>query len=216
VPGQGRATPHERNTIRKLVIRRWVTIAVTAAGLVGLTATSASADVRYNTNPPDNGTSLIVGPGCDTAWGTYFLSNTWTPTGGDYTGPDVYNDNYDAVGACDGTSYYRLDQATADGTFLWDIQAYSSVTENCQVYAYIPSQGAGEFNARYDFYAADWNYVPGQWLGWPGQTVNEYPNQGWTYIGGVIIPPNTPISTSNSATATRPILAGTQELETSP
>jgi hypothetical protein len=50
--------------MRKLFVRRWVTIAVTAAGLVGLTATSASADVWYYTPPPVDGTTFVVGPGC--------------------------------------------------------------------------------------------------------------------------------------------------------
>jgi hypothetical protein len=93
VPGLGRAVAHERNTMRKLVSWRWVTIAVMAAGLVGLTATSASADVNYDSYPPDG--SLIVGPGCSGSWGIWQMSGTgWQPTSSaDYSGPDVLKDN---------------------------------------------------------------------------------------------------------------------------
>lgn len=179
--------------MRKLALRRWVTIAVMAAGLVGLTATSASADVWYYTPPPVDGTTFVVGPGCPNGtWGTYFISNTWYPTGGDYHGARIYGDNPDAIGGCDGTSYYIPDQATPDATFYWDIQADAPYWQTCEVYAYIPTVDAGDFNARYDFYAANINYVPGQWLGWPGATVDQYDYGSWTDLGGVNIPPNTP------------------------
>jgi len=179
--------------MRKLVIRRWVTIAVMAAGLVGLTATSASAGVNLDSWPPGDGTSLIVGPGCGNSWGFWEALGpvAWQPTSSaDYSGPDVYNDNWDAQSACDGTSRNTLTTTTETSTFHWSFHIDTSVARTCQVFAFIPSANAGDFNARYDFWRGAGLSL--QWLGWPGETVNQEPLAGWIQIGiDVPVPANT-------------------------
>jgi len=192
VPGLGRAIAHERTTMRKLFRWRWVTIAVMAAGLAGLTATSASADVNLDSWPPGDGTSLIVGPGCGNSWGfTQTAGAGWQPTSSaDYSGPDVYNDSYDAQSSCDGTSYNTLTTTSETSRFYWSFNIDTSHAQTCQVFAYIPSTNAGDYNARYDFWDGLGYYA--QWLGWPGQTVNQEPLTGWIQIGSdVHVPANT-------------------------
>jgi hypothetical protein len=169
--------------------KRWALIGFLAAGLVALTVPSASAAVWYNATPPDG--SLIFGPGCRPDYGeaTVGAGAHWNviDTGG-YNG-----------GICGPTTVYTLTQATQTATFHWALYAGFARTQNCQVYAYIPSAYAGDYDTRYDFWAASDN-GDYSWLGWPGATVNQDPHQGWTHIGGVIVPAGAPTSTSPSAT----------------
>lgn len=179
--------------MRKLSAWRWVTIAVMAAGLAGLTATSASAAVNLNPVVPDE--AVIVGPGCadPNAWGT------WGPNGdgwqytssADWAGGDVYNDPRAQQGTCDGTSENVLTQTTETARFIWTDQTLVPYTQVCQVYAYIPSDHAGDFDTRYDFWGRDL-YGNFNWLGWPGETVNQEPLSGWIQIGiDLTVPANT-------------------------
>ena len=165
--------------MRKLALRRWVTIAVMAAGLVGLTATSASAGVNYSPEVPVG--SQIVGPGCgDTnSWGYWLADGTWDPTyGADYAGPDAYQDSYDAKAGCNGRSFNTLTTTTQTGTFWWGFHIDAQATQTCQIYASIPGDHAGDYDARYDFWSDN-----GSWLGWPGETINQQPLSGWIQIG---------------------------------
>jgi hypothetical protein len=185
--------------MRKLFARRWATVGLLAAGLIGLTAASASADVEYFTNPPDG--SAILGPGCSDRtgnldFGFYLTSGAdWQPTSSaDYSGPDVYHDE-NAPGACDGTSYNALTQDTQTATFWWSYRANVPYTQSCQIYAWIPTVNAGDYHARYDFWAMDNNGQVTSWLAWPGDTVDQEDYAGWTHIGGANVPANTPYLT---------------------
>lgn len=185
--------------MRKLFVRRWVTITVVAAGLAGLTATSASASWDFQ---PPRDESRIVGPGCGNdnggfggnAWGYWYTSGSgWSTTSSaDYPGPDAYNDNLDAqeaLGTCDGTSYNVLTQASQTATFYWEYYVNQGTT-HCQVYAYIPGLNAGDYDTRYDFWAENYNGYYG-WLGWPGDTINQQPLNGWIHIADLTIPDGT-------------------------
>ena len=174
--------------MRKLHGSRWATIGFLAAGLLGLTVTSASAAVQYNTPPPNY--AFIVGPGCGTGSSGYWDTHgTWNPAGGDYVGPVQYNWP-SAAGSCNGTSEYILDQATPTALFRWHFLDDRPVPSNCQIYAYIPTDHAGDLDARYDFYADDGNGGL-TWLSWPGATIDQEHNSGWTHIGGAIVPAGT-------------------------
>lgn len=187
--------------MRKLFAWRWITIAIMAAGLTGLTATSASADVNYNPQVPDE--AVIVGPGCGdpNAWGYWGpIGDGWQNTSSaDYTGGDVYGDPWSAQGACDGTSQNVLTQTTVTAQFIWKDTATASYTQNCQVYAYIPSNNAGDYNTRYDFWGDNTTTNYHTWLGWPGQTINQEPLSGWIQIGiDLTVPANTQLSVTLS------------------
>ena len=169
--------------MRKLFGRRWVTIGLLAAGLVGLTVTGASAGVNYNASPPTG--SFILGPGCGNQWGYWqTYGDGWQPTSSaDYSGADVYQEPWLPVNRCDGTSYNVLTQTTETASSYWDFTIQATHTENCQIYAYIPSNHAGDYDTRYDFWATNGNTLRTTWLGWPGETVNQEPLAGWIQIG---------------------------------
>jgi hypothetical protein len=188
--------------MRKLFVRRWATIAVMAAGLIGLTATGASAGWDYS-GPPVG--APIVGPGCGYAntyggatnggnnWGTWSaVGSGWATTdSADYSGPDAAYDSLDAAGTCDGTSYNVLTQPVETAGFSWEF--YVNATggaQNCQVYAYIPSHNAGDYDTRYDFYTTDYSGTT-RWLGWVGQAINQELLQDFIHIGDLTVPGNT-------------------------
>jgi len=185
----------ERNIMRQLLGKRWALIGFLAAGIIALTVQSASAAVVYNATVPDG--SLIVGPGCYGSLGAWTAQGDWHPAGGDYYGFDAYQNLNNATGTCDGTSVYTLDQATATASVTWwlhfGITPTSTngvaFTQNCQIYAYIPTEKAGDYHARYDFYG--FSYTTIRWLAWPGDTIDQEDNAGWTHIGSAIVPPGT-------------------------
>jgi len=127
----------------------------------------------------------LVGPGCgDTnSWGYWLAYGTWQRTyGADYTGPDAYQDPYDARAGCNGRSFNTLTTTTQTGTFWWGFHIQAQTTQTCQIYASVPGDHAGDYDTRYDFWAQDgsgnWS-----WLGWPGQTINQEPLSGFIQIG---------------------------------
>jgi len=132
-----------------------------------------------------DGSPSPCGPGCgDTnSWGYWLAYGTWQRTyGADYTGPDAYQDPYDARAGCNGRSFNTLTTTTQTGTFWWGFHIQAQTTQTCQIYASVPGDHAGDYDTRYDFWAQDgsgnWS-----WLGWPGQTINQEPLSGFIQIG---------------------------------
>ena len=139
---------------------------------------------------------VTLGPGCPTVnpnhddWDTHL---SWAQAGGDYIGPDADRLEPGSYfeGNCNGTTMYILDQATQTAVFRWhlDTGLFDPLGGglSCHLWAYIPSQFAGDRHARYDFWADD---AAGHlsWLGWPGHTIDQETTSGWTDLGGVNVP----------------------------
>jgi hypothetical protein len=152
-----------------------------------------------NTPPPPQVVpprATVIGPGCAALdakrhddWDTHA---DWTPAGGDYTGPQFSGR---AGPTCGGQSFYVLDQRQSTALFRWHVtMPLTASAHRCDLWAYIPTQDAGDRQARYDFYADD---ATGQlaWLGWPGHTVDQENTSGWTPLGGVTVPARTNLLT---------------------
>jgi hypothetical protein len=140
---------------------------------------------------PSSG-AFVIGPGCfnvnfnHDSWDTH---GTWTQAGGDYTGSFLIGGG--GSPNCSGVSYYTLDGATSTALFRWHFEVDTGLDGiSCHMWAYIPTQNAGDHNARYDFYADDGSGGL-QWIGWPGHTINQQTTSGWTDLGGVNVPPST-------------------------
>jgi len=142
-----------------------------------------------NGTTPANG-STIIGPGCpqwNKTHGDTDFSGNWLGTSGDYTGSDVIGS---ATPSCNGNSSYILDGTSNTAVFRWHLEVDTTTMTSCHIWAYIPIDNAGDHNARYDFWADD-GLGGLQWLGWPGQTINQEPISGWTDLGGVSVPAET-------------------------
>lgn len=57
---------------------------------------------------------------------------------------------------------------------------------SCHLWAYIPSQFAGDRHARYDFWADD-EIGHLRWLGWPGRAIDQQTTSGCVDLGVVNI-----------------------------
>ena len=139
---------------------------------------------------------ITIGPGCpsvDTTGVDWNSSLNWAQTSGDYIGPDAdpVADGSLFAGNCNGTTLYMLDQATQTETFGWylDTSLFTQLGDglSCHVWAYIPSEFAGDRHARYDFWADDGTGNL-SWVGWPGHTIDQEVTSGWTDLGGVNVP----------------------------
>ena len=202
--------------MRKLFVRRWVTIAVMAAGLVGLTATSASADVWYYTPPPVDGTTFVVGQDVPTVLGGPTLFPTpGTPPGATTTAP--------AFTATTPTrSAGVTERVTTSRTRPPRTQRSTGISRPTRPTGRparstptSPPSMPGTSTPATTFTPPTSTTYPGS--GWAG------PVPPWTNMTTAVGPTSavstsllTPLISTSNSTATRTHLATTQELETSP
>ena len=153
-------------------------VSLTTIAGAGLSAAPASASswVQYNATLDPGAT--IFGPGCpQTPMLNYGATGAWLPAGGDNTAQ-----------GCTGSSAYILDQPTQTAQWRWHINfcadnvCHIILGGYCKIWIYIPTQAAGDYHARYDFWQDDGNGHL-TWLAWPGGTVDQEDNSGWTFIG---------------------------------
>jgi hypothetical protein len=181
-------------------------LAVVAALL--LTAVSAAvlapvprADAQVVSEAPGD---ITWGPGCPSpnpptyafpkGWPGWDTHLAWSTAGGDYIGPDADQASGFYEGNCSsGSSGYILDQATETAVFRWHLDlnhvySYDTFGQSCHLWAYVPSEFAGDRHARYDFWADDQSGHL-TWMGWPGHTVDQDTTSGWVDLGGVNVSP---------------------------
>lgn len=175
----------------KCASRGGALLASLCLAVFGLVVTSpaalASSMVVYN-SPPSAG-AVVIGPGCtNTNQYNYGASGSWSNVGsGDYTGSGVYGQN--SSRSCTGSTSYTLDQSTQTAQFRWHLKTFCATgctSVPCKIWVYIPTVDAGDWDARYDFWADD-GYGNLTWLAWPGGNVNQESNSGWAYLGQVTV-----------------------------
>ena len=170
------------------ILRGLVVLALAAMGAAAVAVPAhAGSMVVYNSTPAVG--SVVIGPGCTNVHQyTYGFSGNWQSTGsGDYTGSGVYGQSSSRT--CTGTTDYILDQATQTAQFRWHLETFCGTgctSVPCKVWAYIPTADAGDYHARYDFWADDGNGNL-SWLAWPGGNVDQEDNSGWAYLGSVTV-----------------------------
>lgn len=170
------------------MLRGLIVVVLAATGTAAVTVPAhAGTMVVYNSAPAAG--SVVIGPGCTNVHQyTYGFSGNWQSTGsGDYTGSGVYGQA--SSRSCTGTTDYILDQATQTAQFRWHLETFCATgctPVPCKIWAYIPTADAGDYHARYDFWADDGNGNL-SWLAWPGGNVDQEDNSGWAYLGQVTV-----------------------------
>jgi hypothetical protein len=170
------------------ILRGLIVFALTAMGTAAVAVPAhAGSMVVYNSAPAAG--SVVIGPGCTNVHQyTYGFSGNWQSTGsGDYTGSGVYGQSSSRT--CSGTTDYILDQATQTAQFRWHLETFCATgctSVPCKIWAYIPTTDAGDYHARYDFWADDGNGNL-TWLAWPGGNMDQEDNSGWAYLGSVTV-----------------------------
>ncbi|HEY6786539.1 MAG TPA: DNRLRE domain-containing protein, partial [Trebonia sp.] len=170
------------------MLRGLVVLALAAIGMTAVAVPAhAGSMVVYNSTPAVG--SVVIGPGCTNVHQyTYGFSGNWQSTGsGDYTGSGVYGQSNSR--SCTGATDYILDQATQTAQFRWHLETFCATgctSVPCKIWAYIPTKDAGDYHARYDFWADDGNGNL-TWLAWPGGNVDQEDNSGWAYLGSVTV-----------------------------
>jgi hypothetical protein len=123
--------------------------------------------------------SDIWGPGCPQG-GQGGAIVTYGPTGGNwYTINDGDYKGDGLLGPCNGQTMWGWNGTSE--RFEWLTNAFDFLGKRCTIRAYIPTDHAGVYDARYDFW---WRDTGGSWhwLAWPGHDIDQQDNSGWLQI----------------------------------
>jgi hypothetical protein len=173
---------HNRKRSRIIAIGLGILMMMATLGLWQSAATAATLPAG----------TPIIGPGCNGQWNATHVdadySGTWPSVGGDYVGTRTYQGGGATV--CTGNTHYILDGTQNTAVFRWHFEVDVNLTTSCHIWAYIPTQNAGDRHARYDFWQ-DGGLGDLHWLGWPGKTIDQENTSGWTDLGSVTVPLDT-------------------------